>query len=122
MNKILLFISLFLIYILLGGILRIVELDTPFNEMLDHFLNNESSIGSFVFTYSAIYQFLLIMLIAWALSSIVRIIFDEGYQKTAPVQMLSYRSIGTTVLSVLALNAAFSPLSILLKSFSGRYS
>ena len=107
----LLFITLFFTYIMFNGMLRIVELDTPFSEMLSHFLNDERSIGSFVYTYGAIFHFILIMLIAWGLSSIVKIIFDEGNYKKSYRMRGVPAAISTTLRLIIGLTGFFLALS-----------
>lgn len=55
-----------------------LEIDTTFYDNLRQFLNTERQIGNFVFTYLSIYQFVLIILITWALVTIIKVIFNEG--------------------------------------------
>lgn len=58
--------------------LSIVELDTPFYDGLDQVMSAERHVGSFIFSYGAIFQFIIIMLITWGLTSLIKIAFSEG--------------------------------------------
>ncbi|WP_340111157.1 mechanosensitive ion channel domain-containing protein [Maribellus mangrovi] len=70
----------FLFFVLIGfyTFLVIVELDVPFYERLGLFLSTDRHVGSFTFTYGSISQFIIIMLITWGITSIIKIAFDEG--------------------------------------------
>lgn len=76
-KRLTLFLNIFFILIWFDTFLGIVELDTPFYNALESFRNIERNIGSFSFTYDAIFQFVLIMLITWGLTTIIKIFFDE---------------------------------------------
>jgi len=80
-KRLTLFLNIFFILIWFDTCLGILELDTLFYNALESFRNNERKIGSLIFTYDAIFQFMLIMLITWGLTVLIKLIFDEEHFK-----------------------------------------
>jgi potassium-dependent mechanosensitive channel len=96
-------INLFFILIWLHISLVITELDTPFYAFIDNLLYAERNVGSFVYTYSAIFQFIIIILITWGLTSLVKIIFDEdNFKRTQRLRGIP-SAISTTLRLIFAL-------------------
>lgn len=110
-SRLTLFLTLFFSLVLFDTFLNIVELDTPFYEFLDHFMKKERNVGSFVFAYASVFQFLLIMMITWGLSAIVMIVFNEGnFRKTQRLRGVP-AVISTTLKLIIALSGFFLALS-----------
>lgn len=106
-----LFLSLFFALVWFHAFLAIVELDTPFYEGFNKIMKLERHIGSFVFTYNAIFQFILIMLITWGLNSIIRIVFNEGNFKRTQRMRGVPAAISTTLRMIVAFAGFFLALS-----------
>ena len=110
-SRLILLLSLFFAVVWFNTFLTIVELDTPFQEMLNNLLNKDRIVGSFTFTYRAIYQFILIMLITWGLTTIVKIIFDEdNFKKTKRLRGIP-AAISTSLKLIIGLSGFFLALS-----------
>jgi len=106
-----LFLSLFFSLVWFHSFLVIVELDTPFYESLANIMNTEKSIGTFVYTYNAIFQFILIMLITWGLISIIKMVFSEGnFRRTQSFRGVP-AAISMTLRIIVALSGFFLALS-----------
>lgn len=75
--------SLLFAYLLLYVILAILELETPFKNIMDEWLNAQHQLGSSSFNYLSIFQFIISLLITWGLYSLVGIIFDnQNFKKS----------------------------------------
>ena len=105
-------INLFFALVWLRSFLVIIELDTPFYEGLDSLMHTDRHVGSFVFTYNAIFQFVLIMLITWGITTIIRFIFNEGnFKKTQRLRGVP-SAISTTLRIIVSLAGFLLALSV----------
>ena len=126
-SRINLFLNLIFFLIWFRTFLAIVELDTPFNEMVGRMMDAERNIGSFIYTYGAIFQFVIIILITWGLTSIIKIILSEkNFKKTQQLRgvpaaiSITLRLIVVVVGFLLALSGAgidLTKISILIGAF-----
>jgi len=110
-KRLTLLLSLFFTLIWFHSFLVIVELDTPFYVNLASIMNSDKKIGSFSFTYSAIFHFVLIMLITWGLTSIIKILFSEGNFKRSQRLRGVPAAISMTLRIIIAMSGFFLALS-----------
>lgn len=123
-----LFVSLFYGYIGFRTLLLILELDSQFYEGFDLFMKTERHIGSFNFTYGAIIQFSVVMLITWGIVSTIKIILnEENFQRTQRLRgvpaaiSITLRMIiafGGTLFALSVAGIDISKISIMLGAFS----
>jgi len=76
------FFQLYFIYLLFNSILNLFDVKAPFYKELLIRLSKVQEVGTISFTYGDIISFILILLVTWGLTSIIKIVLDEdNYQK-----------------------------------------
>ncbi|WP_163715412.1 mechanosensitive ion channel family protein [Mangrovibacterium lignilyticum] len=111
-KRLLLLLSLFFALVGFHTLLLILEMDTPFYNNLERFMGTERNVGSFIFTYQAIFQFAIIMLITWAIVTIIKIAFSEGnFKRTQRLRGVP-AAISITLRLVIALGGFLFALSV----------
>lgn len=111
LKRLTLFLNVFFVLVWIHAFLGILELDTPFYDGISNIMSLERNIGSFSFTYNAIFQFVLIMLITWALTTIIKFIFSEDNFKKSQRLRGVPAAISMTLRIIVALAGFFLALS-----------
>ncbi|RKD92278.1 mechanosensitive ion channel family protein [Mangrovibacterium diazotrophicum] len=105
-----------------------LEIDTLFYSSLDQFMTIERQVGSFIFTWGAIYQFLIIMLVTWGLVTIIKISLNDGNFKRTQrlrgvpaaisITLRMLVAIGGFLFALSAAGIDLTKISIMLGAFS----
>lgn len=123
-----LFVTLFYAYIGFRTLLLILELETPFFEGLNAFTKTERHIGSFAFTFEAIIQFSIVMLLTWGIVSTIKIVLAEdnfkrtqrlrGVPAAISITLRMLIAFGGTLFALSVAGIDITKISIMLGAFS----
>ncbi len=104
------FFALLYFYLLFNVVLDILEINAPFYNFLDEFMNYEHHLGGVVFNYKSIFQFVVILIITYGLYALIGIIFDNNNFKKSH----SLRGVPAAIATTLRIIIGLSGLMIAL--------
>jgi small-conductance mechanosensitive channel len=112
-KRVTLLFQLYFTYILFNAFLSLFEMKSVFYNAFFEFFSSDVQLGTITFTFGNIALFIIILMIAWGLNSLIKIIFDEeNYRSYGSVRgipsaiSMTFRILITTAAIMFAFSAA----------------